>query len=108
MALTVSTNFDNIEIIIPPATGVKPVTLTVPPLDCMRPVDTAAINAQIKEKGDMQGGEILQLMLKFFNSTKAAKAAIENLVPRQLNEIDEYWQQQSELKPGESSPSTDS
>lgn len=108
MALTVSSSFDDIEIIIPPATGVKPITLTVPPLDCMRPVDTAAINAQIEEKSPLQGSEILQLMLKFFNSSKAAKSAIDALVPRQLNEIDVYWQEASGLTVGESSPSTDS
>lgn len=110
MALTVSSNFEDIEIIIPAATGNKTVTLTVPQLDCMQPADVTKINAMVQEDDTIRGNgtEVLRFMLKYYNTSKTAGEAIDKLVPRQMNEIDKYWQEKSEMTVGESSPSTDS
>ena len=104
MALTVTSNFKDIEINIPAATGNKLVTLTVPPLDCFPPAQVAALNKQVEENEELRGNghEVLRLMLRFFNASKAAKDAINALVARQLEEIDKYWQEESGMTVGES------
>ncbi|WP_408930756.1 hypothetical protein ACKFR8_05070 [Corynebacterium axilliensis] len=110
MAFTVSTTFDNIEVVIPAADGEGSVTLSLPPLDCFSPKQVDAINKALEKnpKAHANGAEALRTMLLSFAAEKHEKAAISALWARQLTEIDEYWQKESGMKVGESSPSTDS
>lgn len=110
MAFTVSTTFDNIEVVIPAADGEGTVTLALPPLDCFSPKQVDVINKALEKnpKAHTNGAEALRTMLLSFATEKQEKAAISALWARQLTEIDEYWQKESGMKVGESSPSTDS
>lgn len=90
-----------------PAGKDKKVTVSVPPFDCFNPKDVAAINKQLKEFEDseiddifnplMNGAALVRFMLKYFNSGKEKHAAIDNLVPRQLDAIDDQWGVSSNL-----------
>ncbi|PIS66275.1 hypothetical protein AZH46_04090 [Corynebacterium striatum] len=104
MALTVSTTFEDIAVIIPAATGDKPVTLTLPPLDCFRPQQVDAINKLLEEHPTARtnGADAMRVMLDYFATTKGQKAAVAQLIARQIEEIDTYWQEESGMKVGES------
>ena len=112
-------NFDNLEFTIPAGKD-KSITLTVPPMDCMTPAEVQRLNDYIEELNqdesvpdsvkpgkDQTGASLVRSMLKFFNSAKAKADAIDNLVPRQLAEIDKHWAEESGIDMGKSSQSTE-
>ena len=104
MALTVSTSFDNIEVIIPAATGNKTVTLSLPSLDCFDPKTVEEIETSLADdpKVGKNPTEALRFLLTYFATNKAQKEAIAGLNGRQINEIDKYWQEESGITVGES------
>lgn len=113
MAFTLSP-IEDIEIPIPDLKG-GTITLTVPPLDCMDPTDVKKMNKQLDSVPDdtptivhpgKNANALIQHMLAFYNPK--AKAAIWNLVPRHIGEINDYWDSKSEMNLGKSEDSTDS
>lgn len=109
-------SFDRIEFDIPAGRD-KKVTLSVPPLDCFAPEDVAEMNKQMEEldKSDLPDAQnplksataLIRFMVKYFNPGKQKADAIDSLVPRQLNQIDKLWTEESGIDLGESVPSTD-
>lgn len=106
--------FEQLEVEIP--AGKSTVTLTFPPLDCFTPDQVEKMNAQLSavEEGTPDHLDpnknpiaLAKGMLKFFNPSKAAQAAIDALVPRHVREIDTYWTDGSGISLGKSEPSTD-
>lgn len=107
-------SIEDITIDIPDTKG-GTITLTVPPLDCMKPADVDKINKQLAEidettpehrNPNTNALALARHLLAFYNPK--AKAAIEALVPRQISAIDDYWGKESEISLGESKPSTES
>lgn len=108
--------WENLEFEIP-GTGGKPLTISVPPLDCLEPSDVKKINKEIEETPDdadplndprVNPVAMLKTMLAFYQPRKVQRDAIWALVPRQVNEINEIWERESGATVGESEPSTDS
>ena len=50
--------------------------------------------------------ELTRFMLRFFTTTKAQRDAIDQLVPRQLSQINKEWARASGVDVGESEDST--
>lgn len=123
--------FEPIEFDIPAGKD-KKVTVAVPPFDCFDPKDVDAMNKKLREYEHPEvedtvedvnnplknGAALVRFMLKFFNPSKEKCAAIDKLVPRQLNAIDTVWTENSNMPTvdgenattgealGESEPST--
>ena len=50
---------------------------------------------------------LIRFMVKYFNPGKQKADAIDALVPRQLNQIDQLWTKESGIELGESEASTE-
>lgn len=95
-----------------PAGKDKKVTVSVPPFDCFDPKDVDAINKKLREYEHPEvadavedvnnplknGAALVRFMLKYFNPSKEKSTAIDKLVPRQLNAIDEVWSKNSNMQ----------
>lgn len=94
-----------------PAGKDKKVTVSVPPFDCFDPKDVDGINKKLREYEHPEvadtvedvnnplknGAALVRFMLKYFNPGKEKHAAIDKLVPRQLNAIDDVWSKNSNM-----------
>lgn len=101
-----------------PAGKDKKITLSVPPLDCFPPADTAEMNKKLAALGQdenladvdnptVNAVAMVRFLLKHFNPGKQKADAIDALVERQIRQIDAIWSKESGIELGESSPSTD-
>lgn len=106
--------FDDIEFEIPDNAKGGTVSITVPPLDCMKPTDVEKMNKQLEavpedtpaiRNPNKNATALIQHMLAYYNPK--AKAAVWNLVPREVKAINDHWEKESEVGLGESLPSTD-
>lgn len=113
MAFIIPT-FDNIEFEIPDNIKGGSINITVPPLDCMEPSDVEKMNKQLDavpedtpaiRNPNKNATALIQHMIAYYNPK--AKAAVWNLVPRQVKAINDHWEEESGVGLGESSPSTD-
>lgn len=115
MAFTVP-SFEHINFEIPNGKG-GTVELSVPPLDCLEPVDVEKMNASLQEipedtpqirNPNVNPTALIQHMLAYYATRKEQREAIWSLVPRQVKALNEHWEANSELRLGESEPSTES
>ncbi len=109
--------FEPIEFDIPAGKD-KKVTVSVPPFDCFDPKDVEAMNKKLREYEQPEvadtvedvnnplqnGAALVRFLLKFFNPGKEKHTAIDKLVPRQLNEIDKVWTENSNLPDVDGAP----
>lgn len=87
----------------------KQVSVSIPPLDCLKPSDMAKALNTSQEVGVEDGTpEFYRHLLHVFATTKDQKAAVENMTIRQLIQFSEAWHEATEVSLGESSGSTDS
>lgn len=98
--------FENIEIDIPDGKG-GVVTLTVPPLDCLKVEDVEQVNKKLEELEFITPNDFVKTLLKHYNKTKKEQDAIDNLVTRQITLIDRQWKEYNEVDLGEFSDSAD-
>lgn len=102
-----------------PAGNGKWVEVSAPPTDCFSRSDVESMNEQLAELNpddltdeqkqmnpNFNASELTRFMLRFFATTKAQRDAIDQLVPRQLSEIDKVWAKESGITVGESESST--
>lgn len=102
-----------------PAGNGKWVEFSVPPTDCFTRSNVESMNEQLAEldaddltdeqkrlNPNYNSDELTRFMLRFFTTTKAQRDAIDQLVPRQLSQINKEWARASGVDVGESEDST--